>query len=65
MGNLKRMRPFGNEWRRNHLGSPSNSKVPICEKPCHIKRKTKIKPHIAVNNMDSRQINIFCEIFKI
>jgi hypothetical protein len=56
---------FGNEWHRNHITSPSNSEVPICERSCHIQRKTEIKPCTAINNMDLRQINIFCEIFKI
>jgi hypothetical protein len=56
---------FGNKWCRNHLASPSNSEVPVCERSCHMQRKIEIKPCTAINNMDLRQINIFCEIFKI
>jgi hypothetical protein len=30
-----------------------------------MQRKVEITTRTAINNMDSRQINIFCEIFKI
>jgi hypothetical protein len=45
--------------------APVIPEVPICERLCHVQRKTEIKPRTTINNMDSRQINIFCEIFKI
>jgi hypothetical protein len=56
---------FGNEWCRNHLASPSDLEVRICERSCHIQRQIEIKPRTAITNIDSRQINIFCEIFKM
>jgi hypothetical protein len=54
-----------NKWRRHHLASPSNSDVRTCERSCHIQRMIEIKSRTSINNMDSGQINIFCEIFKI
>jgi hypothetical protein len=54
---------FGNEWRGNHHVSPNNSEVPICETSCHIQRKIEIKPRTAI--IWIRDINMFCEIFKI
>jgi hypothetical protein len=64
MGNLKRMGPSTLDLETNGVGTtslaPSNSEVPICERSCHIQRKIEIKPRTAINNMNSRQKNIFC-----